>query len=123
MEWRYLDEKFIEAVKFVVENKKVGITILMKNLHISNARATRILEDLEEVGLIEEIPFPNRGRPRNVYISSFSEFKARMKQRNEEGKTYIGKAPAYVVSEYCLYNLPPSDLCCYTGQDGESNSN
>ena len=64
------DDMFRDAVRVVVESKKASTSLLQRRLRIGYARAARIIEELEEQGIIGPA---DGARPREVLISSLDE--------------------------------------------------
>lgn len=64
------DDMFRDAVQVVVEGRKASTTLLQRRLRIGYARAARIIEELEEQGIIGAA---DGSRPREVLISSMDE--------------------------------------------------
>ena len=60
------DEMLPKAIEVVVENQVASTTLLQKKLKLGYARASRIIDDLEERGIIG--PFEG-SKPRKVLIS------------------------------------------------------
>ncbi len=64
------DDMFKDAVRVVVESRKASTSLLQRKLRIGYARAARIIEEMEEQGIIG----PQDGsRPREVLIGSMDE--------------------------------------------------
>ena len=61
------DDKFKDAVRVVVERRKASTSMLQTRLGIGYQRAARIIEDMEERGIIGP---QNGSKPRDVLISS-----------------------------------------------------
>ncbi|MBD3244769.1 MAG: hypothetical protein GF335_02135 [Candidatus Moranbacteria bacterium] len=68
-ESEYEDDLFEEAKETVIENKKASATFLQRKLRIGYARAARIMEMLEEAGVIGP---QNGSKPREILISKDS---------------------------------------------------
>lgn len=64
------DEMFKDAVKVVVDQRKASTSLLQRRLRIGYARAARLIETMEEQGIIGPA---DGARPREVLISSFEE--------------------------------------------------
>lgn len=62
------DDKFREAVEVVVKNKRASASLLQRMLSIGYARAARILDQLEEAGVVSASD--GSSKPRDVLISS-----------------------------------------------------
>ena len=62
----YSDELFQPAKEVVIENKKASATLLQRKLRVGYARAARLIEMLEEEGIIG--PY-NGAKPREILIS------------------------------------------------------
>ena len=64
------DDMFRDAVRVVIEGRKASTSLLQRRLRIGYARAARIIEEMEEQGIIG----PAEGsRPREVLISSLAD--------------------------------------------------
>ena len=61
------DDKFKDAVRVVVERRKASTSMLQTRLGIGYQRAARIIEEMEERGIIGP---QNGSKPRDVLISS-----------------------------------------------------
>lgn len=61
------DDKFKDAVRVVVERRKASTSMLQTRLGIGYQRAARIIEEMEERGIISAA---NGSKPRDVLISS-----------------------------------------------------
>ena len=61
------DDKFKDAVRVVIERKKASTSMLQTRLGIGYQRAARIIEEMEERGIIGAA---NGSKPRDVLISS-----------------------------------------------------
>jgi len=64
------DDKFKDAVRVVVERRKASTSMLQTRLGIGYQRAARIIEEMEERGIIGAA---NGSKPRDVLISSVEE--------------------------------------------------
>jgi len=64
------DDMFQDAVKVVVDGRKASTSLLQRRLRIGYARAARIIEEMEEQGIIGPA---DGSRPREVLISSMDE--------------------------------------------------
>ena len=64
------DDMFRDAVRVVIEGRKASTSLLQRRLRIGYARAARIIEDMEDQGLIGPA---DGSRPREVLISSMDE--------------------------------------------------
>lgn len=67
------DDKFKDAVRVVIERKKASTSMLQTRLGIGYQRAARIIEEMEERGIIGAA---NGSKPRDVLISSVDEISA-----------------------------------------------
>ncbi len=61
-----LDVLFEEAVRLVVESEQASVSFLQRKLKIGYARASRIVDSLEEMGIVG--PYDN-SKPREVLIT------------------------------------------------------
>ncbi|MCB9819919.1 DNA translocase FtsK 4TM domain-containing protein [Candidatus Nomurabacteria bacterium] len=64
------DDMYQDAVRVVVEGRKASTSYLQRRLRIGYSRAARIMEEMEEQGIISP---PDGSRPREVLISSMSD--------------------------------------------------
>lgn len=88
-----LDEYFSEAGKLVIEKGKASVSMLQRLFHIGFNRASKILEQLEEVGVVG----PEIGtKPRTVNMS-MEEFKQCMDKiviiKEEKGNSDVDNTP------------------------------
>ncbi len=64
------DDRYKEALEVVVKNQKASATLLQRRLKVGYARAARLIEELEERGVIGPA---DGSRPRDVLVSSMDE--------------------------------------------------
>lgn len=64
------DDMFKDAVRVVVDSGKASTTLLQRRLRIGYSRAARIMEELEEQGIVGPA---DGSRPREVLISSYDD--------------------------------------------------
>ena len=64
------DDMFRDAVSVVVQMRKASTSLLQRKLRIGYSRAARIIEEMEEQGIIGPA---DGSRPREVLISSVDE--------------------------------------------------
>lgn len=64
------DDMFKDAVQVVVDGRKASTSLLQRRLRIGYARAARIIEEMEEQGIIGPA---DGSRPREVLISSLDD--------------------------------------------------
>jgi S-DNA-T family DNA segregation ATPase FtsK/SpoIIIE len=64
---------FKDAVRAVIEGRKASTSYLQRRLRIGYSRAARIIEEMEEQGIIGPA---DGSRPREVLISSLDELDA-----------------------------------------------
>ena len=64
------DDMFRDAVRVVVETRKASTSLLQRKLRVGYARAARIMEEMEEQGIIGSA---DGSRPRDVLIGSMDE--------------------------------------------------
>lgn len=67
------DDMFNDAVRVVVDTRKASTSLLQRKLRIGYARAARIIEEMEEQGIIGPA---DGARPRDVLISSMADLDA-----------------------------------------------
>lgn len=64
------DDMFQDAVRVVIENKKASTSLLQRRLRIGYGRAARLIEEMEEQGIIGQA---DGSRPREVLVSSLDQ--------------------------------------------------
>ncbi len=64
------DDMFKDAVRVVIEGRKASTSLLQRRLRIGYARAARIIEEMEEQGIVGAA---DGSRPREVLISSLDD--------------------------------------------------
>lgn len=64
------DDMFHDAVHVVIENKKASTSLLQRRLRIGYGRAARLIEEMEEQGIIGQA---DGSRPREVLVSSMDQ--------------------------------------------------
>ena len=64
------DDMYKDAVQVVVDNGKASASLLQRRLRVGYARAARLIETMEEQGIIGPA---DGARPREVLISSFED--------------------------------------------------
>jgi S-DNA-T family DNA segregation ATPase FtsK/SpoIIIE len=62
-----LDDRYDDAVALVAEAKQASISMIQRRLRIGYNRAARIIEKMEQDGIIG--PSDGTSRPREVFIS------------------------------------------------------
>lgn len=67
------DSILIDAVKLAFECDMVSIDILQKHLHIGYARASRLMDQLEEINIIAKAK-KTFVEPRQVLLNSYSDY-------------------------------------------------
>lgn len=66
------DQLLDDAIKLIVQHEKASASLLQRRLSVGYARAARLLDQLESVGVIG----PAEGsQPRDVLVSSYEEYK------------------------------------------------
>lgn len=79
------DQLFIDALRLVCQHDKASASLLQRRLSVGYARAARILDQLEQEGIIG----PAEGsKPRDVFVKDPDEFLAR--QQEGQGETQRG---------------------------------
>jgi S-DNA-T family DNA segregation ATPase FtsK/SpoIIIE len=63
-------DMFRDAVRVVIENKKASTSLLQRRLRIGYGRAARLIEEMEEQGIIGQA---DGARPREVLVSSLDQ--------------------------------------------------
>lgn len=61
------DDLYEEAVEVIVQNKKASASLLQRKLKIGYARAARLLDILEENGIVGPV---NGAKPREIYVEN-----------------------------------------------------
>lgn len=69
------DELFAQAVQIVVQNDKASASLLQRKLSIGYARAARVIDELEQAGVIGH---GDGAKPRDVLIANAEEFLNRL---------------------------------------------
>ena len=64
------DELFIDAAKLVIESGKASASLLQRRLRVGYSRAARLIDMLEEQGIVSG---PDGSRPRDVLVHDVSE--------------------------------------------------
>ncbi len=64
------DDMFKDAVRVVIENRKASTSLLQRRLRIGYGRAARLVEEMEEQGIIGQA---DGSRPREVLVSSLDQ--------------------------------------------------
>jgi S-DNA-T family DNA segregation ATPase FtsK/SpoIIIE len=64
------DDMFMDAVRVVVDSGKASASLLQRRLRVGYARAARLVEEMEEQGIIGPA---DGARPRDVLVSSLDE--------------------------------------------------
>ncbi len=64
------DSLFLDAAQLVIESRKASASLLQRRLRVGYARAARLLDMLEERGIVSA---PDGSRPRDVLATSMSE--------------------------------------------------
>ena len=64
------DDMYKDALRVVIESRKASTSLLQRRLRVGYARAARIIEEMEEQGVIGPA---DGARPREVLISSLDE--------------------------------------------------
>ncbi|HEY1063848.1 MAG TPA: DNA translocase FtsK [Candidatus Saccharimonadales bacterium] len=64
------DDMFKDAVRVVIENRKASTSLLQRRLRIGYGRAARVMEEMEERGIIGAA---DGSRPREVLVNSLDE--------------------------------------------------
>jgi S-DNA-T family DNA segregation ATPase FtsK/SpoIIIE len=75
------DDMFTDAVRVVVDSGKASASLLQRRLRVGYARAARLMEEMEEQGIIGPA---DGARPRDVLVSSLDEVFGTSESSNEE---------------------------------------
>lgn len=81
------DDMFQDAVRVVVESRKASTSLLQRKLRIGYARAARIIEEMEEQGIIGPA---DGSRPRDVLISSMDDLASGGSDSDDDGTDEYG---------------------------------
>lgn len=77
------DELFEQAVRMISQHDRASASLIQRRLQISFNRAARLLEQLEEAGVVG----PAEGsKPREVLIKNLDEFLSKLEVVNEGSK-------------------------------------
>jgi S-DNA-T family DNA segregation ATPase FtsK/SpoIIIE len=83
------DDKFDEAVEIVLSSKRASASLLQRHLRVGYARAARLLDILEEQGIIG--PSDGSNRSREILMDRDTYY--RMKEAEKQDKDNNGKPP------------------------------
>lgn len=72
------DDQFSQAVQIIVNSQKGSASFLQRKLNVGFNRAARLLEEMEELGIVGP---PNGSKPRDVLITDANEFLSSMKEQ------------------------------------------
>ena len=86
------EDMFRDAVHVVIENRKASTSLLQRRLRIGYGRAARLMEEMEEQGIIGQA---DGSRPRDVLVSSMDQV--------------FGSAGNGVVNEDSFAGIGPSE--------------
>lgn len=75
------DDKFDEAVKVILNHDKASASLLQRRLSIGYARAARLLDELQERGIVSE---PDGSNPRDVYREAAVEYMSKYGDGNPD---------------------------------------
>src|SRR5690606_17482892 len=64
------DDMFRDAVHVVLENRKASTSLLQRRLRIGYGRASRLIDEMEEQGIVSPA---DGSKPRDVLVSSMSD--------------------------------------------------
>lgn len=70
-----------EAIRLVVEHDQASASLLQRRLKIGYARAARILDQLEEKGIVSEA---SGATPRDVLVKNYDEYINNAKKNKEK---------------------------------------
>ncbi|HUP26495.1 MAG TPA: DNA translocase FtsK 4TM domain-containing protein [Candidatus Limnocylindrales bacterium] len=76
------DDMFRDAVRAVIEGKKASTSLLQRRLRIGYGRAARLIETMEEQGIISHA---DGNRPREVLVSSLDDVYGASTADNDDG--------------------------------------
>lgn len=76
-----VDELLYDAAEIAVHNQQISITTIQKELGVGYYRATRIMEQLESIGIVSS---QKDSEPRKVLVTDFT--KNRSEQEGADGK-------------------------------------
>ena len=63
-------EMLEQAIDLVKRNRYVSVSMLQRKLRVGYNRAARLVEQMEEMGLISPADSDNRGKPREVLLGT-----------------------------------------------------
>jgi S-DNA-T family DNA segregation ATPase FtsK/SpoIIIE len=87
------DSLFKDAVKVVIDNQKASTSLLQRRLRIGYGRAARLIETMEEQGIISSA---QGSRPRDVLVSSTDEvFNVKPLDDDDANEELIDDNPGY----------------------------
>ncbi len=75
------DEKFDEAVRVIINHEKASASLLQRRLRIGYARAARLLDELEERGMVSKKDGSN---PREVYLDEVRRYLEQSGQSSQD---------------------------------------
>ncbi len=81
-EARELDEKFVEAARLVVRHREASVSMLQRRLDVGWARAGRIIDQLEEAGIVG--PYVG-SKSRKVNVENETELQKLLQEANLTG--------------------------------------
>ncbi len=87
-----LDNLFEDAVRLVAQHEKASASLLQRRLSVGYARAARLLDQLEAVGVIG---YGNGSEPREVLISSYEEYQNKSFKQPTQNPTSADSEPDF----------------------------
>jgi len=64
------DDIWRDAVQVIIDNRKASTSLLQRRLRIGYGRASRLIDEMEEQGIVSPA---NGSKPRDVLISSIND--------------------------------------------------
>lgn len=101
------DELFYDAIKIILENGAASTSIVQRNLRIGYNRAARILEQLEESGVISQ---RDGSKPRKILINEdyLNDKMDKLNNTNYVSKSNDAKIKKFSFIHYVLEKIKPS---------------
>ncbi|AKM83516.1 hypothetical protein A2422_01430 [Candidatus Woesebacteria bacterium RIFOXYC1_FULL_31_51] len=98
------DDLFEDAIKVVCQYDRASASLLQRRLSIGYARAARIIDQLEQAGVIESAD--GSSKPRKVLLKSANDFKLISSKKQEEADKQINYVPSIIYKPKSAEFLP-----------------